>query len=329
MRSSFFDALEEMARSDRGIYLLTGDLGFRLFDRFRASHPERFINAGIAEANMIGVAAGLALSGKNVYCYSISPFITMRAYEQVRTDIACQGLPVKLVGVGGGFSYGFEGMSHFGIEDLALMRSLPNMDVVAPADPAEAGLAARASAAHKGPLYIRLGNDGDPAVHDAGHSFRIGKGSVLARGRDAAIIAAGSMVSRAAAALGLLSREGISATLVNMHTLKPLDTGLVLECALGHGAVFTVEEHTVLGGLGSAVAEVLAENSYRGLFKRIGIPEMLSGAVGDAEHLRGVYGLTPEGIAGTISKLLESGTQPERARHGLEGRIRGLSQAVQ
>lgn len=328
MRQTFFDALEELAQADDRIYLLTGDLGFKLFDRFRAAHPERFINAGIAEQNMVGLAAGLAMSGMNVYCYSIAPFLTMRAYEQIRLDIAYHGLNVKLVGVGGGFTYGFEGMSHFGIEDLSLMRSLPNMSVVVPAGPAEARLAALAANEYPGPLYVRLGKNGEPDVHGSAPHFRIGMGTVLAEGKDAAVIAIGSMVHEARNAVAALAKRGVRATLVNMHTLKPLDARLVLECASGHGALFTVEEHALAGGLGSAVAEVLAEASYGGIFGRIGIPDRLAAGVGDASYQRKKYGLTAEGIAAYILMELEQKNRSERGHHGLESQIRRLSQAV-
>ncbi|HHL40755.1 MAG TPA: hypothetical protein ENJ37_09635 [Deltaproteobacteria bacterium] len=306
MRAAFFKALKERAEDDGDLYLLTADLGFRLFDDFKEAFPERFLDIGVAEGNMIGTACGLALSGKNVFCYSIIPFITMRAYEQIRMDVAYHDIGVKLIGVGGGFTYGLEGFSHFGIEDLALMRAMPNMSVVVPADPAEAEVLARISSEFDRPLYIRMGKTGEPLIHDGPPDFRLGRGMVLAEGSDVALLAVGSMVKTALDVRKTLSGRSLSATVVNMHTLKPLDTGLVKECALSHAAVFTLEEHSVIGGLGSAVAEVLSEISYGGLFRRVGIPEKLCGHVGDGEHLKRRYGLGAAEVAELIINNMEN-----------------------
>ena len=304
MRDTFFKALEGMAQIHDDIYLLTGDLGFKLFDNFRAKYPERFFDIGLAESNMIGIAAGLSLSGKNVYCYSIIPFLIMRAYEQVRIDIDYQNLNVKLVGVGGGFTYGMEGFTHFGLEDLSLMKALPNMTVVVPADPEEAEQLARISYEYPTPLYIRLGRTGEPSIHSESPNFEIGKGMILSEGKDVAIFAIGNMVYHAKELMDILEKEGFTITLVNMHTLKPLDIELIKECASIHQAIFTIEEHSIVGGLGSALAEVLSENSYKGVFKRIGIPEKLENFIGNVDHQRERYGLTAEKISESILKAI-------------------------
>ncbi len=307
MRQAFFDTLESAAEIHRNIYLLSADLGFKLFDSFRSKYPERFYDVGIAEANMIGVAAGLALSGKNVYCYSMAPFLVMRAYEQVRVDIAYHDLNVKLVSVGGGLSYALEGFTHLGLEDLALMRSLPNMTVVAPADAWEARCLAQASCIHQGPLYVRLGKSGDPMVHTSKPDFHIGWPIIVNEGSDLAIIATGSMVYPGTKVVEMLRRGNISATLVSMHTVKPLNSEVLLDLARRHDAMFSLEEHNLGGGLGSAIAELLAETGYRGLFKRIGIPEPLPARMGDTKHLCEVNGLSPEEILNTIlARLKES-----------------------
>lgn len=305
MRDDFFRSLADLAQTREEIFLLSANLGFKLFDDFRGRFPRRFLDMGVAEANMIGVAAGMALSGKQVYCYSIIPFLIMRAYEQIRMDVAHHGLPVKLVGVGGGFTYGLEGFSHYGIEDLALMRAMPNMNVVVPADFEEARQLAQASLDFPRPLYLRLGRSADPAVYSAKPKMRIGEGVLLKEGRDAVLIAVGSMVSESLKAAALLEKEDFSLSVVNMHTLKPLDRRLVLECAQKHRAVFTAEEHSLHGGLGSAVAEVLAESSYAGIFERFGIAEPLRQTIGDSEFLKRTYGLTGESIAGRISSSLK------------------------
>jgi transketolase len=303
MRHSFFKKIEEAATKDKSIYLLTGDLGFKLFDGFRERYPERFIDVGVAESNMAGISAGLSLSGKNVYCYSIIPFLVMRAYEQIRVDIAYNNLNVKLVGYGAGFSYGLEGFTHFGIEDLSLMRSMPNMNVVVPACIEDAVQLAEISSQFPYPLYIRL--EASPGhIYSKKQKFKIGKGLVLSKGKDIAIFAIGGMVYQAKQAGERLKEEGFSVTLVNMHTLKPLDNALIKSCAKSHKAIFTVEEHSIAGGLGSAVSEVLSESSYKGLFERIGIPLKLKKVIGHARFLRQRYGLTEDGIFKTIMKKM-------------------------
>lgn len=305
MREAFFKTIEEVADIRDDIFILTGDLGFKLFDSFRGKYPDRFFDVGVAEANMIGIAAGLALSGKQVYCYSITPFLVMRAFEQIRVDVAYHNANVRLVGVGGGFSYGMEGFTHFGLEDLALMRSLPNMTVVAPADPMEASQIARIACEHEGPMYIRLGKNGDGPVHTSAPDIKIGKALRLREGKDIAIFAIGNMVLVGRQVAEMLKKRGINAVLINMHTLKPLDVATITEYCESHKAIFSLEEHIVNGGLGSAIAEVLSENSYKGLFKRIGIPEKLHNMIGRADYLREVYGLTPETIYNRIIKKME------------------------
>ena len=304
MRYSFFKRLEDVAARNKDIYLLTGDLGFKLFDDFRTRYPDRFIDIGVAESNMAGIAAGLSLSGKNVYCYSIIPFLVMRAYEQIRIDIAYNDLNVKLVGVGAGFSYGMEGFTHFGIEDLSLMRSMPNMNVVVPACIEDAVQLADISSDFPHPLYIRLENT-PGHIYTRKQRLKIGKGLILNKGNDIAIFAIGGMVYQAKQTAELLEREGFSITLINMHTLKPLDKPLIELCAKSHKAIFTVEEHSIIGGLGSAVSEVLSESSYRGLFGRIGIPEKLKKIIGHARFLRKRYGLTEDGIFKTIMQKMK------------------------
>ncbi len=305
MRIAFFKSLLKTFKADKNTYFLTGDLGYILFDELRDAAPERFYNIGVAEANMVGISTGLALSGKTVYCYSIAPFLVMRAYEQIRNGIAGHGLNVKLVGAGGGFAYGKEGLTHFAVEDISLMRALPRMTVVVPADPVEAGLLATLSREWQTPMYIRLGKTGEKRIHDKTPDFKIGKGMPLLKGKDVAIIAAGTMVQRSLEAAELLRKKGLSASVINMHTIKPMDAELVQELSQTHDAIFTVEEHSVNGGLGGAVAELLAESSYNGLFRRIGIPDKLKPEIGDGEYLRGLYGLNPEGIFNTISKALK------------------------
>jgi transketolase len=304
VREMFFRELEGAAKQRRDIYLLSADLGFKLFDSFRASFPARFFDVGIAEANMIGIAAGLSLSGKNVYCYSMASFLVTRAYEQIRVDLAYHDLNVKLIGVGGGLAYGLEGYTHHGLEDLALMRAVPGMTVVVPADGAEAAEFARLSLDYPSPMYIRLGQNGHPQVYDAAPKITIGIPVVIEEGKDVALFATGNMVHKGRQVVAILDKYGISTTLVNIHTLKPLDAATVIKIGANHDAVFSLEEHVLSGGLGSTIAELLAEHRYGGIFKRIGISEPLSREIGDAEVLRQVYGLTADGICETILQSL-------------------------
>lgn len=300
MRTTFVRAVEERAERDPDVYILTADLGFRLFDSFRERFPDRFINVGVAEPNMIGIAAGLAMSGKTVFCYSIIPFLILRTLDQIRVDLCYQNLDVRLIGVGGGLTYGLEGMTHHAIEDLAVMRSLPNMTVVAPGDPWEARSAIEESFAHRGPLFIRLGKNGDPNVHIDRPSFRIGKGIVLSHGRDVGLIATGSMLHVAALAKTSLEARGIRVTLVSMHTVKPLDEEMIRNLAGTCRSLFTVEEHSLIGGLGSAVAEILAEAGYGSFFQRIALPDLYGGDIGNVAYLREKHGLSQEGICRVI-----------------------------
>ena len=302
MKSAFIEALEKLASIDNRIFLLTGDLGFKTFDKFRNSFPDRFINIGVAESNMIGIAAGLALSGKNVYCYSIIPFLTMRCLERIRVDLCYHNLNVKLVGAGGGLVYGLEGMTHHAIEDIAIMRTLPNMTVVAPEDPLEVKAVINESLTYKGPLYIRLGREGETCVHNSCPEFKIGKGIILRKGSDISIIATGTMLCAAKSASERLINEGLDVTLIGMHTIKPLDRDIIEYCAKNSKAIFTLEEHSIIGGLGSAVSEILIELDYRKPFRKIALPDKYCSYIGRQEYLHKKHGLTPEEIKDFILK---------------------------
>jgi transketolase len=302
MRTAFVRTVEDLAQKDGNIFLLTADLGFGLFDKFRAAYPKRFLNVGVAEANMIGVAAGLALSGKNVYCYSIATFLTTRCFEQIRIDLCYQNLNVKLIGAGAGWSYGLEGMTHHAIEDISIMKSLPNMTVVAPGDPVEAQAVIAESATYRGPLYIRFGKNNDLRIHKDLPDFRIGKGTVIDRGNSGlTIIASGTMLPTAKSVLDTLASRGLMATLISMPTIKPLDESLIRECATESQAIFTIEEHSIIGGLGSSVADTLMDLNYRGLFRKIGLPDKYCPAIGGRNYLLEKHYLTPEAIADRIS----------------------------
>jgi len=301
MRKAFFNTFTNIAKNDNSIFLLTADLGVKFLDNFRKIDPHRFINIGIAEANMIGIAAGLAMSGKNVYCYSIIPFLIMRSFEQIRIDLCYNNLNVKLLGAGGGLVYGTEGITHHAIEDIGIMRLLPNMTVVAPGDALEAQALAEASVDYKGPLYIRFARDIDPEIHKGDNfEFKIGKGIIINEGKDICIIAAGTMLYLAKLVSDALRDRGLSVSLISMHTIKPLDKELIENYIESHKAVFTLEEHNIVGGLGSAVSEVLAESKYNGFFKRIGIPDKYCSDIGGVDYLREKFGLAVKTITNSI-----------------------------
>ena len=239
MRKAFIDTLIKLAEKDKRIFLLSGDLGFSVLEPFKEKFTDRFFNMGVAEQNMIGVAAGLALSGKIVFVYSIVPFVTMRCFEQIRNDLCFQNLNVRLVGVGGGVAYGTAGATHHALEDIAIMRSLVNMTVIAPGDPKETEMTINASLKHSGPIYIRLGKGNEPVVHTA-QNFEIGKGIVLKKGKDVTIIACGSMLFTAQQIEKELEKNNLSVNLISMPTVKPLDKEIILKSAHQTKAIFTI-----------------------------------------------------------------------------------------
>jgi transketolase len=309
MREAFFRSLTRLATEDERIHLLVGDLGFGVADEFRRRFPERFLNVGVAEQNMTGVAAGLALADKIVFTYSIGNFPTLRCLEQIRNDVCYHNANVKIVAVGGGLAYGALGASHHATEDLAILRALPNMAVVAPGDPLEAEQATAAVARHRGPCYLRLGRAGEPTVH-AHLDFRLGKAVRLRRGNDLSLVATGGMLPVAAEVARLLDENGFEAGLWSMHTLKPLDIEAVREAARG-GLMFTLEEHSVIGGLGSAVADVLCEAGYSGTLRRIALPDAFAPCAGSTAYLRRLNGLDVESVLARIRA--EAGALQPRA----------------
>lgn len=305
MRKIFLQTLKDFAQKDKKIFLLVADLGVKFFSDFKKIDPRRFVNVGIAEANMIDIAAGLAMSGKNVYCYSIIPFLVMRTFEHLRIDLCYNNLNVKLLGAGGGLAYGTEGITHHAVEDLAIMRSLPNMAVVAPGDAKEADALARASVNHRGPIYIRFGRDSNPIVHKDNFKFEIGKGIIVEEGKDICLLASGSMLYPAKLAAEILKSKGLNPVLISLHTLKPLDEDLIKDCARKYKAIFTLEEHNVIGGFGSAVSEVLTEVRYGGVFKKIGIPDCYSNCIGKSDYLLKKFGLDQKNIANLVLETVE------------------------
>lgn len=306
MRGGFFRALEELAERDERVFLVVGDLGYAVTESFAKRFPKRFLNAGVAEQNMTGIAAGLALSGKIVFTYSIANFPILRCLEQVRNDICYHRANVKIVAVGGGLAYGSLGSTHHATEDLAIMRALPEMVVVAPGDPAEAEAATHAVGAYPGPCYLRLGRADEPRVHQEAIDFRLGTAIEVTEGNDVTLIATGGMLMTAVQVAEMLRAKRIGVRVLSMHTIKPLDVEAILRAARETGGIFTLEEHSVTGGLGSAVAEVLAESGDgRVPFKRLGLPAAFSCKVGAQAYLRAQYGLSAEAVAETVGSQAE------------------------
>lgn len=273
-------------------------------DTFKKKFPDRFINMGIAEANMMSTAAGIASCGKIVFASSFAMFAAGRAFEQVRNSIGYPGLNVKIGATHAGISVGEDGASHQCLEDIGIMRTIPNMVIISPADAVEARAAVEAAIKHNGPAYMRFGRLAVPVIFDQStYKFELGKGIMLEDGSDVTIIANGLMVPEAIEARKLLAEEGISARIVNIHTIKPIDADIIVKAAKETGAIVTAEEHNILGGLGSAVAEVLAEN-YPAPMKRVGVEDKF-GRSGKPAPLLEMYGLTAKNIAAKAKEVIK------------------------
>jgi len=300
VRTAFINTLCALAAEDSSIWLATGDLGYSVVERFAERFPERFVNAGIAEQHLTGLATGIALSGSTVFTYSIANFPTMRCLEQIRNDVCYHAADVKIVAVGGGFVYGSQGHTHHALEDLAIMRSLPGMTVLAPGDPVEAGWATRAVVDLPGPCYLRLGRAGEPVVHreEVAEDLAIGRAHVVRNGDGVTLISCGGMLKDTVAAADLLSGRGVEARVLSMHTVKPLDAAAVLAAARETRAIITVEEHRLVGGLRSSVAEVLASAGAGSvILKSVGVGGDDEPAAGSQTYLRSLFGLTAPAIA--------------------------------
>lgn len=306
MRDTFIRELTELAAGDPRIVLVTGDLGFGVFEEFARRYPRQFLNAGVAEQNMTGLATGMALEGRVVFTYSIGNFPTLRCLEQIRNDAAYHDANVKIVSIGGGFSYGQLGISHHATEDISILRALPGLTVVVPADVWEVRGATRALVNTPGTCYLRLDKSMAPATHRESDEYRLGRARLVQDGRDLTIVATGGILAVALEAAEELSRShGLTVRLLSMHTVKPLDIGALAAAARETGGVLTLEEHTVDGGLGGAVAEALLEQrAIPRAFIRVGLRAGFSSAVGSQEYLRTVYGLDKRAVVGAALGML-------------------------
>lgn len=304
-RATFGQAILSIADETPDLMVLSADLGNSSgLDRFRQAHPEKFVNVGIAEQNMVGVAGGLAKEGYTVFVTSFAPFIAMRASEQVRMNLGYMELNVKAVAIGSGVSMGFLGNSHYGLEDAAVMRAIPNMTVVGPADGAEIFKTVAAAARHDGPMYIRLtGSVNNPIVNERDYDFEIGRAIRLREGRDVTLIANGTMVYESLEAARLLAEQGIEAAVVNMHTLKPLDREAIDRAVRETPLLVTVEEHSIVGGLGSAVAEYKSTLAGAPPQLFIGLPDYFD-ITAEYRYLLEHHGLVAAKIAARVAAAL-------------------------
>jgi len=305
MRKTFINTLVKMARNDKRIFLITPDIGYSVLEVFRDEFPERYLNVGVAEQNSVSIAAGMALSGLIPYVYTINPFVCMRPFEQIRLDVAYMNTNVRLVGVGGGFSYGAAGATHHTLEDIAIMRVLPNMTVLCPGDPWEVENAVMESVNYKGPIFLRLGKQGEPLINDTEAEFKIGKAIRIKEGEDITLISTGNTLEIANTVTENLNSKNIKASLISMHTVKPLDEKAVFEILKKGKPLFTLEEHSLIGGLGSAVADIISQSEFNPVFRKYGTEDKFSHYVGGHDYIREKFGLTSEKITENILNVLK------------------------
>lgn len=306
MRNAFADEVTKLAEKDQRVVLLSGDIGNKLFDNFKKIDAQRFYNCGVAEANMMGVAAGMALNGLRPIIYTITPFTTTRCFEQIRVDVCYHEAPVIIVGTGSGLSYAELGPTHHSLEDMAILRTLPNMCVMAPCDALELRLALRAALQQDKPVYIRIGKKGEPNIHTTLTSLNIGKAIVVREGVDIAFLSAGTLMPEVLQAADLLKEQGITAEVVSFHSIKPLDTDFLQQATQRFKLLVSVEEHGLIGGLGSAVAEWCAIHNHLIPQLNIGTPDEFMHEVGSQEYARAKYGFTAEKIVSRVlSRLRE------------------------
>ncbi len=306
MRNAFADEITALAAFDPALVLLSGDIGNRLFDRFKAACPDRFYNCGVAEANMVGLAAGLALSGLRPVVYTIASFLTYRTIEQIRLDLCYHGVPVVLVGTGSGLGYASLGVTHHSLEEMAMLRALPGMTVLAPADACELRACLRDGLCASGPVYIRIGKKGEPVLHKVPPDRAIGRTFVLREGGDVCLLAVGVMVGVALQAARMLTDQGVAAQVVSVPTIKPLDTTMLAETFANFPLVATLEEHGLTGGFGAAVAEWLAdlETAPRARLLRFGSGDHFLHKAGDTGYAHDHFGLDAVAVVNRVAGRL-------------------------
>lgn len=301
MRNAFANEMTQLAKADPRVVLLSGDIGNKLFDDFKQVDANRFYNCGVAEANMMGVAAGMALSGFRPVIYTITPFTTTRCFEQIRVDVCYHKAPVIIVGTGSGLSYAELGPTHHSLEDMAILRTLPEMQVMAPCDAGELKFALKAALSQDRPVYIRIGKKGEPVIHPHLDRLTIGESIVVREGTDVAILSAGTIMPEVVQAADQLKQQGISTEIVSFHTIKPLDVAYLEKASQRFRLLVSVEEHGVIGGLGSAIAEWLAKQNRKTTLLSLGTPDEFMHEIGSQEYARAKYGLVATEIARSIN----------------------------
>jgi len=296
MRKTFIETLIKLAKKDKSIYLLTGDLGFSFLEDFAKEFPDRFINCGIAEQNMMGVAAGLAMEGKKVYVYSIIPFAVFRCFEQIRNDIAYYNLDIKIIGAGVGFAYGTHGATHFAIEDIAVLRVLPNIIILSPADPTEMKQLVLQSYQTKNPAYIRLDKN-SKILHRTDDKILLGKPSVIKDGNNGVIITTGSYLDTIINVHKKLEEKNYRLKLISLHTINPVDERTLLKEIKGQKIIFTIEEHKLIGGIATIVGEILLKHNIKNFtLKSFGVQDVHVTIIGKQEYMRKHHGIDEESI---------------------------------
>ena len=307
MRKTCLDMVYELAKNDKRIFFIGSDLGVGTLQRFKDEMPDRFFMEGISEANVIGMAAGLALEGKIPYINTIASFLTRRCFEQIVLDLCLHNVNVRLLGNGGGLVYAPLGPTHETVEDLAIMRAIPNMTVLVPADADEMRRLMPLTVNHNGPVYIRLAKGYDPIVTTEKFTCIIGKAIPVRQGTDALIVTTGITLKLGLDAADILSRQGIDASVLHVHTVKPLDDETVLAYAAEVPVIVTIEEHSLIGGLGSAVAVIIAEANFKQTkrFKRIGIPDVFPDQYGSQASLMDKYHINTENLVAVVKSLLD------------------------
>jgi transketolase len=307
MRDACARRLTSLATSDSRIVILSGDIGNHMFDDFKNHFPDRFINCGVAEGNMISVAAGLALSGLRPVVYTFAAFDVTRCYEQIRIDLCFQQLPVIIIGLGGGLTYSQLGPTHYLCEDLAILRCLPHMNILCPADPNEVMLALQASLDIENPVYIRINKKNEPCFECKPGDFSIGKARVIKTGSDVCLITTGVIVSEVIKAAGILESSGVSAEVLHFHTVKPLDTTTLTHTFSRFTKIVTIEEHTVIGGLGGMIAEWMVDNQISGVrMLRLGTRDEFISISYSQQEARAFFGLTAEQLSYKVSEFVRS-----------------------
>lgn len=312
MRDRFIERLMLMAKEDPRITLITGDLGFGVLTRFAEEFPRQFINAGVAEQNMTGLATGMALEGRITFTYSIANFATLRCLEQIRNDAAYHGANVNVVSIGGGFSYGPLGISHHATEDLSIMRALPDVTVMAPSCLWEAHEAPALLAEVPGTTYLRLDKSGPQSTRREGESLVLGRGRVIRPGSDISLVTCGGILEEVLDAADALESGGVHCRVISLHTLRPLDRSILIAAARETGGIVSIEENTICGGLGGLIAEtLLEEGSIPRRFARVGLRAGFSSIVGSQKYLRKRYGLDSASIVGKVRELLSDRERSE------------------